>query len=489
MSAVVTPRARLQRAVLLLFLLLAAGLNAGIAEPPALADRIEQIIAGQEAEQAIWGIYVQDIASGRVLYSQNAEKVLMPASNQKLLTTATALDALGSDYRYQTTLFFDGETQGPVLQGDLILEGAGDPTFGSIEADGGDPLRAWARRLAEMGVQRIEGRLIGDDDTFSDRPYAEGWDIDYLTHQSSRALGVSASGLSYNDNVVEIQITATSPGEAPRITMRPTNYLDIRNQLTTSSRRRGISVDTDRNIGTETIILSGSVPRSYRGTIVMPVTNPTTFALHSFKQYLQEAGIQVDAPVVDIDELEQQPQYEDARPLFVHLSPPLAEIIALTNKESNNYYAEQLFRTFGWGGTAEGAERRTKALLSRAGVDTDGLSIRDGSGLSRKDMVTPQALGQLLAYMYRHEAAGAFLASLPEGGERESTLQYRLSGTPVQAKTGSLEYVRALSGYIDPGTAHPLAFVIFANNFTVPSYRVVQTIDRIVMELATARPG
>ena len=476
--------ARLLGVLLLLPFLVAADVR-----PDASLDqRLTSILDRPESGPAFWGVYVQDVGSGEVLYEQNAEKTFVPASNQKILTSAAALDALGSDYRYQTTLFFDGDVDGATLRGDLILRGSGDPTFGSIEVGGPDPLRAWAEGLAAMGVRRIEGRIVGDDDAFDDRPYAEGWDIDFITAQASRLLGVGASGLSYFDNVVEVKIESAGAGAAPRITTRPTDYLTVRNDLRTSGRRRGIAVQTQRTFGSETIVLEGSLPRSYAGTVVVPVGNATRFAVHSFRDYLRRAGITVEAELADVDEMDDTPDYDSAEPVFVHLSPPLSEILKVVNKESNNFYADQIFRTFAWGGTAEGGERRVKDLLGRAGARTEGLSIRDGSGLSRKNLITPEAMADLLRYMDTHRERETFVASLARGGEARSTLRYRLAGLPVQAKTGSLEYVRTLSGYAATPDGRNVSFAIFANNFTVPSYRITQAIDQLVMELAGATP-
>ena len=194
-----------------------------------LDERIDDLINRWQAGQAFWGIAVLDLESGRTIYERNAEKAFLPASNQKIVTAATALDALGAIYRYETTLRFDGTTEGDVMRGDLILDGSGDPTFGSVEVGGNDPLRAWAEELADLGVKRIEGRVIGDDDRFDDRPYPEGWDVDYITKQAGRYMGTSAGGLSYNDNVVSVRVdgltnplpkwaacASTPPAPAPR---------------------------------------------------------------------------------------------------------------------------------------------------------------------------------------------------------------------------------------------------------------------------------
>jgi D-alanyl-D-alanine carboxypeptidase/D-alanyl-D-alanine-endopeptidase (penicillin-binding protein 4) len=170
----------------------------------------------------------------------------------------------------------------------------------------------------------------------------------------------------------------------------------------------------------------------------------------------------------------------------VEYSRPLAEIAAVVNKESNNFYAEQLFRTYGWGGSARGAARRSKSFLREADINTRKLLIHDGSGLSRKDLVTPQAMVKLLTHMSDHEEREAFLASLPRGGEANTTLDYRLNQITVRAKTGSLEFVRALSGYTERANGNRVAFSLLANNYTGPSYRISRTIDDIVRAVATS---
>ena len=477
--------AALRRISFVLLIFLVTGVTS---QQPPLGPRIEQILSGESVRPAFWGIYVQDLASGDVVFAQNPNHLFIPASNQKILTSAAALDALGSDYRYRTVLYFNGTVNGSTLKGDLVIRGSGDPSFGSVFGGGQNPLRNWAKSLAEMGVTRVEGRIVGDDNVFDDRPYGEGWDIDYVVTQSSRLLGVSAGGLSSNDNVVEVKIVAAGTGKAPEITMRPAGFLAIENGLMTANRRRGISVNTARTLGGESMSLQGSIPRSYEGTIVMPVTNPTAFTVNSFRSYLQGFGVEVEADPIDIDDLPEF-EYSTDMPLFAHVSRPLAEILQTVNKESNNFYADQVFRSFSGGGSAAGGEQRVKNLLQKAGAATEGLDFNDGSGLSRKNLVSPEAMAKLLAYMYRHPEREAFLESLAKGGERQSTLQHRLHNLPVRAKTGSLEYVRALSGYATTPDGRTLAFAIFANHFNGPSYQVTQTIDRIVMELASSSKG
>lgn len=457
---------------------------------PALEAEIDRILEQTQNRPAFWGLYVEELSTGEALYSHNADHLFVPASNEKVFTTATALDALGRDYRYQTKLLFDGTVDDTELKGDLILEGSGDPAFGSSEIRRGDPLQQWAQRLADMGVTRVEGRLIGDDDVFDNKSYNEGWDVDYMTSQASRLLGVSVGGLSYRDNLVRVRIRSSQPGQAPTVTTHPSDYLDIQNHATTAPRRRGRAIEVNRAFGEEAIQISGSVPSGYAGTIFVPVTDPTHFTLYNFKETLEEAGIDAEElELVDIDELRPKPEFEGAQPLFVHLSPPLSELLSVINKESNNFYADQVFRSFGYAGSAEGGENRVKALLRRAGADADAVSIRDGSGLSRKNLMTPKAMVKLLAHMREHSEQEVFLRSLPEGGEAESTLRFRLQEVPVRAKTGSIELVRTLSGYTTTAEGQEVAFAFFANNYAAPSYLIVQTFDRIVRAINASNLG
>ncbi|MEZ4702175.1 MAG: D-alanyl-D-alanine carboxypeptidase/D-alanyl-D-alanine-endopeptidase [Rhodothermales bacterium] len=454
--------------------------NGGAVAPASLSDQIERLVNDPSVNAAIWGVYVRDLSSGRVVYTQNSDKTLMPASNQKLLTTATALDVLGPDYTYTTSLHLLGDIEAGVLKGDLILEGSGDPTFASSEFRGNNPMQTWARGLSAQGVTRIQGRIIGDDNIFDESPYPEGWDVGYIATES---FAPAVSGISALDNTVVVQIQSGRVGEAPIINAKPGGYLDIRNQASTSARRRGQSIQVHRTLGTERVLLDGSVPRTYRRSVTIPVSNPTLLALHSFKQELEAVGIAVDVVLVDIDDLERPIDYRRAQELFTYQSPPLSEIMMHINKESNNFYAEQLFRTFGWGGSTDGAEKRVKEFLRKSGIPMNGVSARDGSGLSRKDMVTPETIGELLAYMNRHPQRDTFFRSLARGGEAETTLDYRLRGEPVWAKTGSLEYVRALSGYAQTPDGRLVAFSLIANNYTVPSYRIMQTMDRVVLAI------
>ena len=443
----------------------------------ATREAIIEILADPDLPEAFWGIFVQDARTGRVLVSKNARNNFMPASTLKLLTAATALDALGPDYRYTTRLYFFGdEGADGTLRGDLVVRGAGDPTLGS-DLSSTDPFDVWAEALAAAGVRRLEGRVIGDDGRGADEPYPEGWDVSHIATESYAPAG---GGLPYADNLLDIRLAGTSNGSPASVETDPPGFGSITADVVTG--RRGL--DVRRTLGTDDVTLAGGVSSRYRGTLRLPVANPTLYAAAALADRLREAGVEVDAEVLDADDLETPPDYQASEPLQVAVSPTLDRIVERVLQESDNLYAEQLLRTVSANGSIEGGTRRVLAFVDEAGADTEGLNIVDGSGLSRKNLVTPMALAAVLSEMRTHPASGPFLRALPTGGTPGSTLRARLRGVPVRAKTGSLMAVRCLAGYVDGPRGEPLVFVVMSNHYTTRGGRVGQAIDRIVRALA-----
>ena len=469
---------------LVLFAVLALASLTGADPPSAALARVAAVLDSSQAS-VLWGVVVADARTGEVLFSRNPERPLLPASNQKVLTVAVALDRLGADFRYRTPLLFDGTEEangqggGTVLRGTFGIVGAGDPSFGSAELDGPDPLDAWAAALRARGVVRMEGTLVGDDDRFDDNPYAEGWDVDYLTVQAGRYLGAPIGALSYRDNLATVRF---GPGPADA-SVAPEGALTVRRRDRATDRTRGLGTGLRRLPGTGIVEISGTVGRR-EGDLALPVDDPTRFTLDAFALALARAGIDTSGLTrADVDDLPRRPDWRGADTLAVHTSPPLSDILSVLGTRSNNFYAEQVFRTLSDGGSARGSQAVVRGFLS-AGGDTTGLSMFDGSGLSRKNLVTARMLSTTLLRMYRRPDVDTFFGALPYPGEAGGTLEYRLEGVPVRAKTGSLSHVRALSGYVRTASGRDLAFVMLANNYTTSNAKVVGVVDRLVRALA-----
>jgi D-alanyl-D-alanine carboxypeptidase/D-alanyl-D-alanine-endopeptidase (penicillin-binding protein 4) len=479
-----------------------------------LAPQIDALLDEEELANAWWGIAVENLETGEMLYARNTGLGFVPASNTKLYTSAAALDLLGPDYRYETVLFADGPVErtpsGGVLRGNLVVRGSGDPTIGGRFSDGDltATFRAWADSLKARGITRVDGDLIGDDDVFDDVALGYGWSWDDELYWYSAELG----GLVFNDNCVDVSIEARQAGQPGRVTWEPmnTSYVQVVNQSLTVPRDSSLEEGYARPRGTNTLYLSSLVPEGRTDRESLTVSNPTLYFAHVLRETLVAEGISVGGVAVDIDDLSVKPDAARLRRLATHHSPPLAEIVAVVNKRSQNLYADQVLKTLGTlaldtvVSSREGFRERdmgsalrgvqvASSTFHRAGVPLGFVQLVDGSGLSRQNIITPAATLHLLRYMWRHEGEGvreAYLASLPIGGV-DGTLRGRFRGEPnargnVRAKTGTLSNASALSGYVTTRGGTPLAFAIMVNHYTTSS-RPVRAIQDDLVEVLAAQ--
>ena len=498
--------------ILLFVLLSSSAAGQSPRSPRQLARQIDEVIDAASFRNASWGIFVKEAAGQDVLYRRNARRSFIPASNAKLYVTAAALEQLGPGYRYETALYAEGPVRGGILQGNLIVRGSGDPTI-SGRFHGGNRtavFESWASSLQDAGIQSIAGDVIGDDDVFDDVPLGEGWSWNDLPFWYAAA----TSGLSFNDNTVDLTVRSQRTGMPAVITWRPfnTDYIQVRNASRTVPAQAEYDEEYVKKLGTNTFTVGSLLPAGENDRESLTVTNPTLYFVHIFRESLLRNGVAVAGRPVDVDALALKPDYSQAgplRPLATYTSPPLAEIVNVTNTRSQNFYAEQLLKTLGarrplsegdllfddelTAGSAEMGVAAARETFARAGLDTSRINMADGSGLSRKNLVTPRMTVQLLRYMWNHEdreVASAFYQSLPVAGI-SGTLRYRLNRGPsngnVRAKTGSLSHVSALSGYVETADGRPLAFSIMCNNFTVDSDEIEAAIDAVVALLARYR--
>ncbi len=489
--------------ILLLLWTLPATLHAQSPRP--LQATLDQVLDDPAYEPAFWGALVLDLRDSTVLYARHVRQNFTPASVTKLFITAAALEQLGPDFRYVTRLLADGPVVDGVLQGNLIVRGAGDPAIGGRFTDGDRiaTFRAWADSLRRRGIRRIAGDLIGDDDYFDDTPLGTGWSWDDLTYWYAAEI----SALSFNDNCVDVTIEARRPGEPGRLTWEPpTTYVTLINRTYTIPAGQKLKEGYRRLPGTNTIVLFSRVPEGRRDTESLTVHNPTRYFVHVLREVLLAEGIAVEGRPVDVDELSIKPDYTAPNlwTVATYTSPPLSEIVRVINRRSQNLYAEMLLRTLGTErpvpdstltpGSAEMGLAAAARTWLRAGIDTSRIQFVDGSGLSAQNLVSPEATVRLLAYMAAHPDRAvwrAFYTSLPTGGEEETTLQDRFrtgrARGNVRAKTGTISNTSALAGYVRTAGGRLLAFAIFCNHYTVPTRQVRRTIDAFVEHLARSR--
>jgi len=488
-----------------------------------LQTRIAALLNSPDLGHGFWGIEVSSLATGETLYSQNPDKLFTPASNTKLFVTAAALALIGPDYKFRTTV----ETTGTLdrygrLNGDLLLVGHGDPNLSgrALPYDGHtqrneDPLQALetlADALVAKGVKFIDGDVVADDSFFAFERYGEGWSQDDLVW----ADGAPVSALAINDNSVFVKILpADRPGEKAFVSLNPFgDYYRIDNRIVTTPAGTARKFFVNREPGSTIVTLWGNLPLDDPGTTeALAIEEPAGFAADLFRQLLEKRGIVIyghdrtrhtelaslstftataiapsrggsEDPPRPLDRLVRSDQ---PITLASYESKPLADDVRVINKISQNLHAEILLRLLGRergnAGTVQGGLEVLRQFLTQAGVASDQYVFFDGSGLSRQNLVTPQAIVQLLRYASSQPWGADYKASFPVAGV-DGSLAERLT-TPrlqkrVMAKTGSLSGVRALSGYATTDSGQTVVFSILSNNLNIPAKRVTDTIDHIV---------
>ncbi|MDX6444708.1 MAG: hypothetical protein QOH71_1782 [Blastocatellia bacterium] len=466
----------------------------------ALAQKIDQAIDSSELTRARWGVFVMSMKDGRVLASHNGDRLFTPASNMKIYTTAVALDLLGPDYRWRTSVYADKQPDASgVVQGNLTLYGRGAPDLDSKKG-----LVSLADQIYQRGVRQVRGNIIGDDSYFRSELYGLGWQWNDLQWY----FGAEPSALTINENSVELTIFPGSKvgGSATLTLNRGANYLHLVNNTATAERDATTTIGINRGLSDNELVVWGDFPVSrhpFSAFLSMP--KPALWAATLFKDTLIARGIKVEgearsqnARVAESKKFDPQKAIEIGQ----ENSAALNEIVRHTNKESDNLYAELILRTLGKerGATAPDPDERknrsrgddeagtalVRSWLNRNGVATDGMAIWDGSGLSRLDLVTPEATARLLGAIAKTNAATAFHDSLPIAG-RDGTLGGRLAHLAgrVFAKTGTLTYDHSLSGYAVTRNNEVLVFSIFCNDASGRG-NPVRVIDQIAALIAEA---
>jgi D-alanyl-D-alanine carboxypeptidase/D-alanyl-D-alanine-endopeptidase (penicillin-binding protein 4) len=471
-----------------------------------LQTRIAEVLDKPELAPAMVGIKVTSLETGRVLFEENGSKLLRPASNMKLYTVAAALDRLSPDYRFVTSVYAaERPDAAGILHGDLTIYGRGDPSI-AARFNGGDYFKGineLASQIAAAGVKRVEGDLVGDETYFIGPQYGSGWNWEDLQWW----YGAEVSALTSNDNALDLIVKPGSSVGAPAVitTGPPDPLLAIVNRVVTGTKGSKRVLSLHRGLAADTLEIQGSIPLDDRGYAAgIGISHPGLLFVYLLRSSLAQRGVVFTGKSRIVPAPAHANGQPTSRPVWIEIasmqSPPLSLIAAQTLKPSQNLYTELLLRTLGRvvapssgssdiRRTSEGAGIEiVKAFLKEAGVNTGGLSLTDGSGLSRNDMITAEASVQLLTYMGRHRYAAVFREALPIAGV-DGTLRNRMKGTPaennVRAKTGSLSSAASLAGYLTTAGGENLVFSIMVNNYPVDTDVRSLCIDPITVLLAS----
>ncbi|MBT4036214.1 MAG: D-alanyl-D-alanine carboxypeptidase/D-alanyl-D-alanine-endopeptidase [Candidatus Marinimicrobia bacterium] len=458
-----------------------------------VAFEIDTLLNHAPTDMGWWGVKVQYANTGEVIYERNSDRMFTPASNMKMYTTAAALCLLGPQYRYETDFVTNGSIDKGVLNGDLIIRGSGDPTWSRrfYDENYDSVMVRFVDSLKAKGITEINGNIVGDDNVFDDVPLGDGWSWGYEHHWYAAQI----SGLSYSENIIDFTLTPdiNNIGGPVIIEFHPqTSYLNLRNDLitvshkTTQGWRHGRIRETNNGwFEGEYSISDGTQEED------LTINNPTLFTVFALKKHLIDKDINVVGEPVDVDDLPDAIDYEQTSTLFTYFSHPMSSIIKGVNRRSINFIAEQVHKTlgkeFGAKGSADEGGKIQIALFDSLGMDTKNLHIRDGSGLSNYNLVSPNTTTSLLQMMWNHPYRSYYLESFSLTGVSGATRK-RLRGTSaegnVRTKTGTIAKVRTLSGYTWTQSGEPIIFSILVNHHVVPNSQVNQIQDQIVVILS-----
>ena len=457
--------------------------------------RVDAALAEARAAKAFWGILVADRDTGETLYELNADHFFTPASNAKIFTSSLAFAMLGPAYQFRTTLESKAQLGADGhLKGDLIFVGRGDPDIsnrkfpyaGKVEHEG--PTETVLAQMVDeaiaKGLKQIDGDIVADDSYYPYDPYPPGWTVGDLFF----TFGAPVSAITFNDNCISVEISSgAQAGDPATLTVDPAAALNTFGyDLKTIAADGKPEFGVVRQPGPQFLLLRGRIPVGHSPMVLdLAMPDPAETTAVALRQIFQSRGVPVtgsalvhhapppeiypDAPVV----LGPAPVPPSPTSIVFaeHISPPLSEIVRVTNKVSQNLHAELLLRAVaeekkGFGVTDAGLWVEQDFLKSIGVADGD-VVLSDGSGLARDDLVTPRAVVQLLRYDALQPWGADYISTFPIAGV-DGTLENRFKDTPasglIQAKTGALDHVRAMSGFATTLHGERLVFTIFGNN-------------------------
>ena len=465
--------------------------------------RVEAALSAAGPDKGTWGVLVTDAVTGEVLYERNGGNYFTPASDAKLFTTALALATLGPDYRIRTAIATSGTLDANgLLDGDLVLIGRGDANLSNrtfpyekkVERDGppGKVLAELADAVAARGVKEINGDVLADDSLFQPERFPSGWTIDDMLWP----YGAAVSAIAVNDNTFTIELRPGAlAGDPATYALDPgLDFYTIENLIRTGPRGSEEKLAVARDPGSRLIRVSGRMPvGGSPRKLAIAIEEPAEYAANLLARLLDSRGIHVRGAARARhagDAALSSASHPAENILAEHMSLPLAEDIRLTNKNSENLHAELLLLLAAHeksGATSyEEAEKFAADFFKTAGIADGDVVLSDGSGLSRRDLVTPRAIVQMLRYASVQPWGELYRSSLPVAGE-DGTLTDRMKGTAaarrVFAKTGTIDHVNSLSGYATAVGGARLIFSILGNNNNLHAQAANSAIDAIAVAM------
>lgn len=475
--------------------------------PPTLGETVRHIADSATTapmwRTARWGLLVVDVTSGDTLISHDADRMFMPASNEKLLTAAVAMQQLGPDYRWRTPVMLRGRQRGDTWYGDLLVSGSGDPTFSDVMRGGvaASAFDTVVTALNARGIKRIMGDVMPFGDAFTGVTTGFGWQADDFDEAYSAAV----DELFYNEGELTVRVFGGGKEGAPvRVVRMPTTSyppLSIKVDTRTPATRADRLQAAYDSVG-GTLLLTGSVAAGDSASVTVAYRHPADAFRAALRERLIAGGVRVIATPARKPSRREQTKIDSVNAispsdtLVVLVSPPLRDVLPKMQKPSQNQIAELLFRTSGRVASGDGSADSARAVgvrtLGGFGVGADEIAYRDGSGLSRHDYLTPRAIVKVLDAMRRSQWFDVYRDALPLAGV-DGTIANRMKGTAAagnaHAKTGTVDKARSLSGYVTTADGHLVLFSMLCNNYTVANREIERVQDLLVATIAASRVG
>lgn len=449
------------------------------AQPPLtrLKSAIIQLDRDPVMRSANWSMTVMDAQTGKILVDHNGQKSLSTASTMKVVTTITAMDVLGPDFRFATELQYDGTLgEDKVLRGNLYIKGDGDPTLGSnrfgevYETE--SLLHLLAEQIKRKGIERVEGAIIGDASIFSTQLTPAKWSWEDMGNY----YGAGASGLNINENLYRLDLKPGSRVGALTTVLRTVPHmpdLTFKNEITTESKGSGDNGYIYGAPYTSVRYLRGTIPAGYNSfSIKGSISDPAQFMAYRLREELIACGVSITGSYGSLRDMGQNTSNGKRTTFFTHYSPRLSEIIEKTNMRSINLYAEALAKRvavkLGKEGSTDQAMRTFKQYWEKKGMNLDGTYMRDGAGLSPNNALSTRMLVQLLKHAKTASYSKSFAASLPvaaQSGSLKGMFKGTVAAGKISAKSGYISGTRGYAGYATTTKGQSLIFAIISNNY------------------------
>jgi len=454
-------------------------------------NRVNEFIQNSASKNAIWTLSVRD-STGKELIDYNSSTLITPASNLKLLTSAALFSVFGSEYSFKTSIYGLGELKDSVWEGDLYIQGSGDPSIGGelYNDDKWFVFDEFINQLKNKGIKVIDGKIIGHDALFDDESYPPHWSYDDLSFYYASEL----SALSFNRNCIDLTVRANGAiGSLPKIEWFPlnTDYVRIINEQKISSPNSSYDEYYKRFSGTNTILLRSSLPQNYLEEESLSIYYPALFFADTFVKYAQLNGIEVkNGAETSRNDIEFNKQ-NGFTELAFHYSKPFKDLAVRINKESDNFYTEMLVKAaavkvYGIQGQTEAGVQIIKDKAAYFKTDTTTISLIDGSGMAFSNLISTKNLSQLLYSIKLETWYSDYLKTLSIAGI-DGTLKNRFLNTSVQGnligKSGYISGARTLSGYLHTKSGNLITISLATNHFSEKVSRIDVVHQKIVLWL------